>query len=173
MKNWLAVSFRLKARWIQCFNLFFRKEAFVSEATSHLIRLSFSNNQQLRDKYPDERLPPEKEKEFRESISASVDIIRHSVRKSLILCLVAVVFAGAIVLPLKNNSLGSLVPSLGLLSGMAGVFLVLWATLGVLGWEIQTVKGRTLPEELNKFWFRLLYFLGTVLIFVSLLSMTL
>ena len=44
---------------------------------------------------------------------------------------------------------------------LASLLLVVWATLSELGWEIQSWSGTTMPERLNRFWFRGLYFLGT------------
>jgi hypothetical protein len=47
---------------------------------------------------------------------------------------------------------------------LVGGGLALLATLAVLGWEIQSFKGDTLPEEVNKSLFRSAYWLGTFLI---------
>jgi hypothetical protein len=43
----------------------------------------------------------------------------------------------------------------------ASLLLVVWATLSELGGELQSWNGKTMPERLNRFWFRGLYFLGT------------
>lgn len=45
-----------------------------------------------------------------------------------------------------------------------GTTILLWASLAVQGWNIQTADGVTLSERLNQWVFRTLYFLGTVLI---------
>ncbi len=50
---------------------------------------------------------------------------------------------------------------------MAGLIL-LWATLTYLGWEIQTWKGQTLAEKVNRWIFRGNYCLGTALLVTSL-----
>ncbi len=68
---------------------------------------------------------------------------------------------------------------LGAVSGQASVALVrilqifgatilLWATLFVRGWEIQTIGGVTLTERANRWIYRLLYCLGTAAIVASL-----
>lgn len=48
-----------------------------------------------------------------------------------------------------------------------GVAILLWATLGKIGWSIQTVNGTTLPEQVNDFVYRLLYVIGSVFLALS------
>lgn len=47
---------------------------------------------------------------------------------------------------------------------LAGGAILLWATLAVQGWSIQSFKGITLSERVNQWVFRSLYVLGTALI---------
>jgi hypothetical protein len=49
-----------------------------------------------------------------------------------------------------------------------GATLLLWGTLFVRGWDIQTIGGVTLTERVNQWIFRSLYCLGTALIVGSL-----
>ena len=49
---------------------------------------------------------------------------------------------------------------------------ILWATLAVRGWDIQTFCGVTLTERVNQWIYRSLYFLGTVLLIMSLVWQT-
>lgn len=61
-------------------------------------------------------------------------------------------------------------PSVGqmaLLQLLSGA-LLLWATLSLLGWEIQSWKGRTLAERVNRGIFRCGYCLGTAILAASL-----
>lgn len=53
--------------------------------------------------------------------------------------------------------------------GIIGTGIILWATLGYLGWEIQSWDGETLPDQINRIWFRWLYIAGTLLLFISIL----
>lgn len=53
------------------------------------------------------------------------------------------------------------------ISQYVGVAILLWATLGKIGWSIQTVNGTTLPEQLNDFVYRLLYVIGSVFLALS------
>lgn len=52
---------------------------------------------------------------------------------------------------------------------IAGAFLLLWGTLFVRGWDIQTGCGVTLAERVNQWLYRGLYCLGTALIVSSLM----
>jgi hypothetical protein len=49
-----------------------------------------------------------------------------------------------------------------------GATILLWATLFVRGWDIQTIGGVTLTERVNRWIYRLLYCLGTAVIVASL-----
>lgn len=51
---------------------------------------------------------------------------------------------------------------------IAGAALLLWGTLFVRGWEIQTYGGVSLTERVNQWLFRSLYCAGTVLVVYSL-----
>jgi len=51
---------------------------------------------------------------------------------------------------------------------VVGATLLLWATLFVRGWDIQTFGGVTLTERINRWIYRLLYCLGTAAIVASL-----
>jgi hypothetical protein len=49
-----------------------------------------------------------------------------------------------------------------------GAIVLLWGTLFVRGWDIQTLGGVTLTERVNRWLYRLLYCLGTAAIVASL-----
>jgi hypothetical protein len=51
---------------------------------------------------------------------------------------------------------------------IAGTGLLLWATLFVRGWEIQTYGGKTLTERVNQWIFRALSFIGTLILVLAL-----
>jgi hypothetical protein len=51
---------------------------------------------------------------------------------------------------------------------VVGAAILLWATLFVRGWDIQTMGGVSLTERVNQWIYRLLYCLGTTVIVVSL-----
>ena len=51
----------------------------------------------------------------------------------------------------------------------SSALVLLWGTLFLRGWEIQSYNGETLTERINQFIYRSLYFIGTVLIVLTLL----
>jgi len=51
---------------------------------------------------------------------------------------------------------------------LVGAFLLLWGTLFVRGWDIQTHGGVTLTERVNQWLYRGMYFVGTTLVVISL-----
>ena len=51
---------------------------------------------------------------------------------------------------------------------VVGAMLLLWATLAVRGWQIQTFSGTTLTERVNQWIYRFLYCLGTALVVLTL-----
>ena len=55
---------------------------------------------------------------------------------------------------------------------LVGALLLLWGTLFVRGWEIQTWSGVRLPERVNRWIYRSQYFIGTAVIVFSLVAST-
>jgi hypothetical protein len=51
---------------------------------------------------------------------------------------------------------------------IAGTGLLLWATLFVRGWEIQSWGGNTLGERVNRWLYRALSFVGTLILVFAL-----
>lgn len=51
---------------------------------------------------------------------------------------------------------------------IVGACILLWGTLFVRGWEIQTFCGVTLTERVNQWLYRFLYFVGTAVLVFSL-----
>jgi hypothetical protein len=49
----------------------------------------------------------------------------------------------------------------------SGIGILLWATLGKVGWSIQTSIGNTIPELVNEWVFRFLYVIGSFLLVFS------
>ncbi len=48
-----------------------------------------------------------------------------------------------------------------------GIAIILWATLAKGGWNIQTVEGESLPEKVDQWIYRVLYFVGSYFLVVS------
>lgn len=47
---------------------------------------------------------------------------------------------------------------------VVGTTILMWATLALQGWSIQSFEGNTLSERLNQWIFRTLFLIGTALI---------
>lgn len=58
-------------------------------------------------------------------------------------------------------------PMLGRYCQVLGVAIILWATIFVRGWEIQTYGGKTPADIANRCIYRALYVIGTVLLVAS------
>lgn len=67
-----------------------------------------------------------------------------------------------------GNSLGCSTPKLIAWLQIAGTCLLLWGTLFVRGWNIQTYGGVTLTERVNQWLYRTLYCVGTAVLVSSL-----
>jgi hypothetical protein len=100
-------------------------------------------------------------RDMEETYRKRTEALRQGMGMSLLLIIVALGLAWLTVVLLRRG--------LGFTFGsettqwlqLASLLLVVWATLSELGWEIQSWSGTTMPERLNRFWFRGLYFLGT------------
>ena len=93
------------------------------------------------------------------------------VRRAFLLSLALVVVSGAagyVVGSVLGRAFGS--PPSGAVAWLqiAGAGLLLWGTLFVRGWEIQTYGGITYTERVNQWIYRTLYCIGSAVIVCSL-----
>lgn len=95
-------------------------------------------------------------------------VIRRAFRSSFIL-VIASASIGFIVGQIADELLGS-VPEIVITSlQITGALLLLWGTLFVRGWEVQSFGGVTLSERVNKWIYRALYCIGTAIIICTLM----
>lgn len=138
------------SRWKLLFYLFASRARLISISERHL---EWMNTPEAIE---------EKNRSSAESQSVrGVTEIRHALCMSLLLVLGSIVI-GALA---GRVYIWSGFPNPVLLSELSqhvGVAVLLWATLGKLGWSIQTMNGTTLPEKVNDFVYRLLYVIGSV-----------
>lgn len=101
------------------------------------------------------------------SDNSSVLVIRRAFWLSLVLVILSSIVGGASGL-VAGQIFGP--ASLRVVSTMQviGACVLLWGTLFVRGWEIQTYKGRTLIEKVNQWLYRTLYCIGTAVLVASL-----
>jgi hypothetical protein len=82
----------------------------------------------------------------------------------LVVCSIAAGYAGGKALgAVSGAAIGTLVVVLQ----VAGATLLLWGTLFVRGWDIQSYGGVTLTERVNQWIYRSLYCLGTAALVAS------
>jgi hypothetical protein len=102
--------------------------------------------------------PPEEPRAFK---------LRRGVWGSLVWVLFAIV-VGYIGGRLLGSVAGQTTGLLTRVLQFSGATILLWATLFVRGWDIQSIGGVTLTERVNRWIYRLLYCLGTAAIVASL-----
>ena len=146
--------------------LLLRPQRFIARATQDAITREFETNPNLLAQFPNRQLPEEKRQTFEEDARRRTCSIRRSVAGGFSLV------AGTAALGWLSGFaayqlLGPASTSETRVLQIAATALLLGATLSVLGWEIQSYKGVTLPERVNRWIFRTLYVLGTYLLLLS------
>ena len=94
-------------------------------------------------------------------------MIRHALIFSLILVLISGSI-GYIFGVIAKNLFGSPNETTIRIFQVFGALILLWGTLFVRGWHIQTYSGVTFSERVNQWIYRALYCLGTTIIIFSL-----
>lgn len=151
---------------LQMFKCFFLPERCIESSTKEDLEYNLKLGQAWHGTYASiKEVPLEKVKETQENEEKRVKTLRSSIFQSFLrsaILLILALLIGSIIKP------DWWPPSLGLGLGVLSAFLLTWATFGALGWEIRSWKGNTLPERLNKFWFRSLFGTGMILLFTAL-----
>jgi len=145
----------------------FKPSKFIEIATGESIKREFESNKQLAETYPDKVLPLEKRDEFRKGEKERTMLLRKSISKSFLYLFytisISIILSSILVRYFKIR----ISPNLLITIRFFSASLIFWAVLGRLGWEIQTLSGDTLPEKINKLWYRWLYILGVFLLMFS------
>jgi hypothetical protein len=129
-----------------CASLIFAPKKFRAEV---------EKDNQTRKNFSD---PPEKNPSFmivRRAVVMSFWLVLVSVLIGYCLDLIAAYFLGSV----SNRTIAVL--------QILGVSLLLWGTLFVRGWEIETYCGVTLTERVNQWLYRALYCIGTATLVFS------
>jgi len=100
-------------------------------------------------------------------IKTSSDLLKHALSCSLLIVLSISAIGIVSGMLLHYYFASPNIVCLRIIQGFATIIL-LWATLTLVGFEIQTYSGNTLTERMNQLIFRFLYCLGTYLVIVSL-----
>lgn len=147
--------------------LVFYPSRFIVYATELNVRKEFETNKQLRESFPDGRLPAERLKEFEEYVSKSTNRIRRSFVVGFGWVLFAI--AGGWTCGSSLSCLLGPAPKIFVsFLQLAAAGILLGATLSLTGWEIQTGSGQTIPEGVNRWLYRALYIIGTWILILSL-----
>lgn len=90
------------------------------------------------------------------------------VRSGLAAAFVSTMMAALVGAGVGFSVLGILPAEMGVPAlGGFGALLLLWGIVGLRGWDIQTVKGNTLSEQVNRWLYLSLSWVGTVLLFAA------
>ena len=141
-------------------------DAFVRRSVQHDIESEFETNKELIKAYPDRTLPPDRAKNVEANARDRTLKIRAALSIAAFSTLLAVL-AGVIVGSTLHDIAGSPSRTTVAILQVFGAGVILTATLAVLGWEIQSYKGQSLPEKVNRWLFRSQYWLGTFLFVMS------
>ncbi|NTU57591.1 MAG: hypothetical protein HGB00_01510 [Chlorobiaceae bacterium] len=129
-----------------CFLALFCPQRFIAEEQA--------NNRQLNE-FP--RVEPENRAlKLRHALLRAFELVALSGVIGTTVGKIAHVFCG----PASSNTISIL--------QIAGALLLLWGTLAVRGWDIQTFGGATLTERVNQWIYRFLYCCGTAVLVISL-----
>lgn len=107
------------------------------------------------------QLPEDRRGQFRDAATARARKVRRSIAGTL-LTVLGITLSGYIIGRIVHWIV-SPAAELFLYMRVTSAFLVAWGVLGRLGWEIQSIKGRTVAEQINSWWFRALYCLGLLI----------
>jgi hypothetical protein len=97
----------------------------------------------------------------------SAHIVHRGFWLSLLLVVVSAVI-GAVAGATAGDILGPANSRQIAILQIVGALLLLWGTLFVRGWQIQTYEGTTLIERVNQWIYRALYCIGTAVLVASL-----
>ena len=148
--------------------LLLKPRRFVDVAADHDVAREFETNQQLREAYPNRQLPPDRRQGFEKNARDRMGKIGKALSGAfaiVLLTLVAGLLAGVVL----NRAAGPPSRILSMALQLVAAGIILGATLSLLGWEISSWGGETLPEKVNRWLYRFLYALGT---FIFVLAMS-
>ena len=137
----------------------FRPQAFIDYATLH-------DSAKSKEAYGGRDLTPQEIEYSRNLAAERLRSLRASLGWGWLLTALAVA-SGLVVGCIMQSQFGAASPRVVALLQLVGASIILAATLALLGWEIQSMKGNTLPERVNQWLFRFQYWVGTFLFVLS------
>ena len=134
-------------------------KVFVEDCVDCNFQKTLENNEQLRKESSE--IQDQHKAKIKETTLHQLQLLRKKLLRSFIVILSAIIFGFLCITVLSKTTIKDMLSA-------NRVFILLsmvsfsWATLGRLGWEGQTCAGDTVIEELDKFIFKSLYWLGTL-----------
>jgi hypothetical protein len=92
---------------------------------------------------------------------SKIHYVRSALFQAFWICLIATFSGAAIGLAIATAATSTAAATATIVAGTA---ILLWASLALQGWSIQSMQGQNLTERVNQWIFRTLYALGTLLI---------
>lgn len=160
------IIYRFCKHWRNFKNLFFlflpskkitklsTKDAIERRLQNEDFRKQFTHNEEYK-----KNVIAETEDDF----YSRVVKLRNSIKQGLIT--VILVAIAAIFTAILCREFIELSQSLILLIQSISAMMILWALISKLGWPIQVYKGKTIPEQMDNFWFILLNITGSYFLF--------
>jgi hypothetical protein len=136
--------------------------SFVRRSVAHDVANEFASNKRLLASFPDKKLPPERLVEIEERAAKRVAKIRGALFGAFFYTATAVMMA-VLSAMLLSAEFGRPTISVVYAIQIIAASVILIATLALLGWEIQSYGGSSLPEKANRWLFRSQYWVGTYL----------
>jgi hypothetical protein len=147
--------------------LIFSPEKFSEYATNAGIEQELRDNKQLREEHPDGKAPPEVVAAWKKHNLDRANAIRSAFLSSLAITFSSVI-SGIIIGLLLKKQFGNPSTLITNTIQVFGVGILLSATLSVLGNKIESYKGKTLAEHIDRSLFRWQYILGSLSFFLAL-----
>jgi hypothetical protein len=147
--------------------LIFSPKKFSEYATKAGVEQEFRDNKQLREAHPNGEAPQEVIAEWEKHNLNRANAIRGAFFSSLLITFSSIIIGIIIGSGLKHQ-FGN--PSTLITNAIQvfGAGILLSATLSVLGSRIESIKGKTLAEHIDRSLFRWQYILGSLLFFLAL-----
>jgi hypothetical protein len=171
--NWVLLgvitilySLKHKERFQHLINLFLFREKFITSVVEDSIKRSCEDNSSFKNQWDNnQEWRNQRRQEFNEQFSKSANELKNHIGQAL---LTVIKTLGFIWLTFCVITDSFFVPSgIPVYLQIVSALFILWAVIGKLGYPIQTIGGKSLPETIDNFWFIFLNVIGAMLLFSS------
>ena len=148
------------------FFFIFLPNKFVNESVNYSIQEDIRDVKGFKERAESDKTYEQKRRdELKDQISKNTAKLRNSIYQGFVTVLSVLIcsFLFAFIMVRFVSITGKYLLLIQVFSG----FLILWALIAKLGWNIQTIGGNTLPEQINTFWFIFLNVIGGFCLFFT------